>query len=168
MTVLEPKDICEFLVVAEDHEFRAYQAGSPQGVLVVPEVQTEAGARVLKSDGGDFRKWMKRSAPMVNVQLQSRERLLVLRSADYWLPLVFLASDVALPVYLNLVANYLYDKMKGALKGEKARVHLSAVYEATPSGVVKRFNFEGDVEALQKVIKKFDLNEFLDDTPPSD
>lgn len=168
MSVLEPKEICEFVAVPDAHEFRAYRASKPRGILVVPELQTEAGGRVLKSDGGDFRKWIKRNAPTVTVEMQSRKPLLVLRSADYWLPLVFLATDVALPIYLNLVASYLYDKMKGALKGEKPRVHLSAVYEETPSGVVKRFNFEGDVNALQKVIKKFDLNEFLDDTPPSE
>ncbi len=79
------------------------------------------------------------------------------------MPLVFLASDITLPIYLNIVANYLYEKMKGALKGEKSRVHLSAMYKNTSDGITKKFEFEGDVDALQKAITKFNLNKYLED-----
>lgn len=74
-----------------------------------------------------------------------------------------LSSDVSVQFYLNLVANYVYDKLKGALKGEKIRVRFSAVYEEPKTGVIKRFDFEGDEQALAKTIKRFDLNRFLDD-----
>ncbi|HEY0686625.1 MAG TPA: hypothetical protein VGD45_30070 [Steroidobacter sp.] len=167
MLGIEPKDLVEFVPVVDDREYRAFQAANSRGILIVPEVYGEAG-RVLTSDGGDFRKWTKHNAPSISIQVQEKQPLLVRRSASYWLPLVFLATDIALPIYLNLVASYLYDKMKGALGNEKPRVHFSAVFEETPSGVVKRFNFEGDVDALQKLIKKFDLNEFLDDTRTPD
>ena len=53
--------------------------------------------------------------------------------------------------------------MKGALKNDVTRVHLSVVYDDSVSGITKRFNFEGDVKALEKAIKKFDMNQFLDD-----
>src|SRR4029450_9456954 len=99
-----------------------------------------------------------RNAPSLPVEVPPSEHRLVLRSGDYWLPLAFLASDVALPVYLNLVASYIYEKMKGVLKGDRARVRFSAVYE--DRGVLKRFDFDGDQDALKTAIKKLDPNEF--------
>lgn len=163
MSILEPKEICEVVAVEDDGEFRVYRQGNPTGFLMVPERHGQSEGLVLKSDGGDFAKWIRRNAPTIDVRLPSANRKLVFRSGDYWLPLVFLASDVTLQVYLNLVANYLYDKMKGALTRETTRVHLSATYKDNESGIVKRFNFEGDAEALQKVVKKVDLNRFLDE-----
>lgn len=163
MPVLEPKQVCEIVTVEDDTDFITYKKSNPTGLVMLPEQYGESKQLVLKSDAGDFAKWLKTNASTIKVKVGKADQRLVLRSGDYWLPLVFLASDVALPIYLNLVANYLYEKMKGALKGETACVHLSAVYEDKTTGVVKRFNFEGDAEALQKAIKRFDLNQFLDE-----
>jgi len=163
MHSLESKQICETVVVDDDANFRSYIKTNPTGFVVVTEPYGELDGLTLPSDAGDFSKWVRQNTPSVNVETHKADRYIVRRSGDYWLPLVFLASDIALPIYLNLVANYIYDKMKGALKGEAARVHLSAVYEDRNAGVVKRFNFEGDLDSLQKVIKRFDLNQFLDE-----
>jgi hypothetical protein len=136
---------------------------NPSGLELVAEQYGEGKQVAMKSDAGDFAKWLRTHNPEVNVTLETRTPKLVLRSGDIWLPLVFLASDIALPVYLNLVASYLYDKMKVVLKGETTRIHLCAEFEDKANGKIKRFTFEGDAEALQKVIKRFDLNEFLDE-----
>ena len=116
----------------------------------------------VRDSAGDFAKWVKANAPTVPVELRQPADRLMLRSADYWLPLVFLSSDVSVQFYLNLVANYVYDKLKGALKGDDSGC-VSAVYEEPQNGVIKRFDFEGDEQALAKAIKRFDLNRFLDD-----
>lgn len=160
MSVLEPKDIAEVVDVADEAAYRQF-AASNTGLALIPEEYGEKKEVLLQSDGGDFTKWLRAAHPHVSVVVQGQAPKLALRSGDYWLPLVFLASDIALPVYLNIVASYLYEKMKGALKGDSTRVHLSVVYEDKESGKVKRFNFEGDTEALQKAVKKLDLNKFL-------
>ncbi len=85
---------------------------------------------------------MRKNNPNINIEVQKADKRLLLRSGDYWLPIVFLARDITLPLYLNIVANYLYEKMKGALKGEKARVHLSAIYEDSSKDLTKKFDFE--------------------------
>lgn len=162
MSVLEHKDIAEVVDVTDDTAYRQF-AASNKGLALVPEEYGEKNELLLKSDGGDFTKWLRAAHPDVPAVVQGQAPKLVLRSGDYWLPLVFLASDIALPVYLNIVASYLYEKMKGALKNDPTRVHLSVMYEDKESGKVKRFNFEGDAEALQKAIKKLDLNKFLDE-----
>ncbi len=53
--------------------------------------------------------------------------------------------------------------MKGALKGEKPRVHFSALYQDASEGITKKVEFEGDVDSLRKIINKFNINEFLND-----
>lgn len=60
------------------------------------------------------------------------------------------------------LGNYLYDRLKGVLRGKPARVHLTAIYRDRGDGVVKQFNYSGDAEMLQKLISKpLDLNKFL-------
>ncbi len=130
---------------------------------MVPEISGHKKQLSLKADAGDFAKWIRVNQPECKVELPKVESLLVLRNSDCWLPLVYLATDVALPVYLNIVSTYIYDKMKGALVGETVRIHLSAMYEDKKAGIVKKFVFTGDREALESAIRKFDVNEFMND-----
>jgi hypothetical protein len=131
-------------------------------LTLFPEEHGESRQLVLRADGADFAKWVRAQHPELAVTVQHADRQLVFRSGDCWLPLVFLASDITLPIYLNLVSSYLYDKMKGALRGETARVHLTAEYEDPSTGLVKRFTYDGDAATLRETIKKFNLNQFLD------
>lgn len=163
MTILEPQDRCELRNIEDDSAFRAFSAKYPTGLEMVAEQYGEGKQFAVKSDAGDFVKWLRANSPDLKVVLDSKAPKLVLRSGDIWLPLTFLASDIAFPVYLNLVASYLYERMKGALKGEPTRVHLCAEFEDKANGKIKRFTFDGDAEALQKAIKRFDVNKFLDE-----
>lgn len=163
MTIHAPKDACDLTTVENNAAFRAFLAKNPSGLELVAERYGEGNQVAMKSGAGDFAKWLKAYDPQVSVTLEPNVPKLVLRSGDVWLPLTFLASDIALPVYLNLVASYLYEKMKGTLKSESTRVHLCAEFEDKANGKIKRFAFDGDAEALQKAIKRFDLNEFLNE-----
>src|SRR5882724_5950466 len=154
--LLAQKNVCEIVRFEHNSDFRAYLATNPTGLAIVPERRGEADELILKGDARMFAKWITINKPSVFVDIQKADKELQLRSSDHWLPLVFLATDVALPVFLHIVAAYLFDRLKGALRGESARVHLSVVYEDKTAGLIKRFNFEGDAETLQKIIKKFD------------
>jgi hypothetical protein len=162
MSLLEPRNVAEVATLEDDADFRDFMSREPKGLMIVPEPYG-GSTLAMRESAGDFAKWLKLQSPTVPVEVRQPGDRLVLRCGDYWLPLVFLASDVALPVYLNLVANYIYDKMKGALKGDKARVRLSAVFEDRDAGITKRFDFDGDPDTLAKTIKRFDLNRFLDE-----
>lgn len=160
--MFEAKEICELINIENDSDFDDFIKTNAKGLAMLPEKLPYSDKLAMKSDAGDFAKWLQANSSAINVEIKHADRRFVLRSGDYWLPLVFLANDVSLPIYLNLVSSYLFEKMKGALKGEKVRVHLSAEYQDQQNGIVKKFNFEGDVDTLQNVIKKFDLNKFLD------
>lgn len=163
MSLLEPRDRVEVVTVEDASDFREFQARAPRGVTIVPETFGDPPRLAVRDSAGDFVKWAKQNAPTVSVEMRQPADRLVLRSADHWLPLAFLASDVSVQFYLNLVANYVYDKLKGSLKGDNIRVRFSVVYEESETGAIKRFDFEGDEQALAKTVKRFDLNRFLDD-----
>jgi hypothetical protein len=159
---LDDKETCE-MVVVDDPDFQSFLRAGIAGLKFVPRPYRNCKGKLMSPDAGDFSKWLYRNHSEINLTLDKGDGTLILRSRDFWLPLVFLASDVALPIYLNLVSNYLYDRMKGALRNEKPRVHLEAVFHDKKEGISKKFSYEGDAEGLQNAIKKFDLNRFLDE-----
>lgn len=160
--LFDDRELCEVRIVDDDREFRDFLSSNPTGITFIPEKYKGCEGLLMKPDAGDFAKWLRQNKSDINVEMRKTDKRLVLRSGDYWLPLVFLASDVALPIYLSLVSNYIYDRMKGALIGEKARVHLEVIYEDKEESITKKFTFEGDGDGLKEAIKKFDLNKFMD------
>ncbi|MCE7868592.1 MAG: hypothetical protein DYG83_17620, partial [Candidatus Brocadia sp. AMX2] len=119
MDIFDDKESCEIVIIDGDKEFRDFLNSSLSGIMIVPEKYQGCEGLVLKPDAGDFSKWLRKNKPELNVEVRKADKRLVLKSNDFWLPFVFLAQDVALPFYLNLVTNYVYDRMKGALRGEK-------------------------------------------------
>jgi hypothetical protein len=167
MSLPEPKDVREIVDVELDSEFRDYLASSPKGIALRAQPYGDESTPVIKAAAGDFAKWLRDAHPDVNVAFPQTANRLLLRNDEIWMPLVFLATDITLPVYLNIVASYLYDRMRGLLRGENLRVHLSVEYQDDSSGKTKRFNFVGDPETFKATIKKIDVNAFFDDDPPS-
>lgn len=161
--MFESKDIREISTVEDDSDFRDFIASNPAGIRFIPKAYGDRIPTTINAEGGDFAKWIQLHNPSINVDLDNGVPRLVLCSGDIYLPLAFLASDVAFPIYLNLVSSYLWEKTRGALKSDKPRIHFSAEYEDKVNGVTKRFKFEGDADALQNAIKPFDLNRFLDE-----
>ncbi len=151
MDIFDDKEISEEKNLEDNHQFREYLDSAAKGLLFVHEPFREIEDVVAQPDTGDFVKWIKKNCPEIAVETQKYQKHLALRSNDFWLPIVFLASDVTLPIYLNLVANYLYDKTKGLLKGEQNRVHFSAVYEDKTTGTTKNSFLKGTKRLFKKL-----------------
>lgn len=149
----------------DDTDYQAFLSQEGQGLRFVPEPYGTDRPPSVASDFGDFAKWIRQQEPSIPVSVPTDAPKLLLRNADVWLPLVYLASDTSVQVFLNMAASYLYDKAKGSLKNDRPRVHMRAVYQDKQTGKTKKFEFSGDSEALTKAIKRFDLNNFFDDTP---
>jgi hypothetical protein len=146
--------------VVQDAAFDRFVSEVGVGIQLVAEPIDSEGGIALRPDGVDFAKWIREKHATIPVSVPSAPRQ-VLHSHDIWIPLAFLATDCGLPVFLSLVANYAYDRLKGALKGANPTIHLSAEYIDTKSGEIRRFQFKGDAKALQASIRKFDPNKFL-------
>jgi len=149
--------------IEDDSDFQDYLSAFSHGVRLVPEAYG-TGAPGLRADGGDFAKWLKHAQPELPISLPTSTPRIALNGADVWLPLIYLAGDVSMQVFLNMVASYLYDKHKGKLPSDKPRVHLSVMYQSKRDGITKKFEFSGDGEALTRAVKRFDLNNFFDES----
>lgn len=163
MDIFDDKESCELIEIEDDSDFRMFLNSEPSGLKFLPEKYQDCDEDVIKQEVGSFSKWLRQNHSNINVYVPQTHKKLVLKDNDFWMPLVFLATDITLPVYLSIVSNYIYDRMKGALSNEKSRIHLEAVYQDKKNGVTKKFLYDGTVEGMQKSVEKFDLNNFMED-----
>lgn len=164
MVDLRFKPVAAVRDVDNDSDFRSFISAGAKGIRFVPEPLGHQGAIGLQSDFGDFAKWLAQRHPEVPATVAADAPRVVLRNSNVWLPLIHLAADTSVQIFLNMAASYLYDRAKGALKHETPKINLSIVYLDKSAGKTKRFEFSGDAEALHKAVKRFDLNNFFDDT----
>lgn len=148
--------------VADEGFHKFAMAGS--GVALVPEAVQQEGPAALKADAGDFRKWMANLHPGTKVSFPEDSPKVLLQSGDIWLPLMYLANDLSVQVFLGMVSNFFYDRTKGLLKGDQPQLHLALVYEEQGDRTTKRLEFTGRAEDLSKVMRKFDANNFFDES----
>lgn len=148
-----------------DAECQDFADSTPAGLRFIAEAQYGGSPASLKADFGDFAKWIRLQQPDLVIQIPERTPKIALHGADVWLPLIQLAADTSIQVFLNMAASYLYDRAKGALKTDTQRVHMSVIYQDKREGKTKKFEFSGDTEALAKAIKRFDLDNFFRDSP---
>jgi len=163
MEYFSQKDIAELIDITNMENYQKFILMQKSGIFIASEFAGQSETTAIKSEAGSFAKWIAKHHPNIQVGIEQQKPRLILNSGDIFLPLVFLASDVAFPIYLNIVSSYVYDMMRNSLRGEKTYVHFSVEFKDELQGKTKRFNFEGDTESLQKAIKRFDLNKFLDD-----
>lgn len=160
--IFRSKLVMSNLPMEDKRGFKEYGRSTTKGFYFVPEPYgglTES----LAADFGDFVKWVRNEYPDTPVSFPTGVPRIALHGADLWLPLVYLASDTSMQIFLSMVSNYLYDKAKGQLKTEHPRVHVSVIYEDKKQGRTKKFEFSGDQETLTKAIKRFDLDNFFND-----
>jgi hypothetical protein len=67
------------VTVEGDRDFQSYLATNPNGLAMLPEVWRESPEPVLKSDAGDFAKWLKINAPSIHVEMRKTDKRLLLR-----------------------------------------------------------------------------------------
>ena len=106
---------------------KAFAESTRTGLRFIAEAQYEGSLASLKADFGDFAKWIRLQKPDFVIQIPEGTPKIVLRGADIWLPLIQLAADTPMQVFLNMAASYLYDRTKGALKTDTPRVHISVI-----------------------------------------
>jgi len=149
----------EIVDIEKDPDFQDFLNSNRKGIFCVPESSTNDN--LLMADTFRFAKWVKQNEDKVEINVCKGDGYNDLRSSDIWLPLVYLASDISLPIYLSIVANYLYDYTRGALRHDEATVHLEAIYLDKKKNKLKKFTYSGPQKGLEKTVKKFDLNKFM-------
>ena len=80
---------------------------------------------------------------------------LSLHSFDIWMPIIWVGSEVLLPLIVNMAANYIYDKMKGR---EKEDTQVDMTFIVKTKGKSKSLHYKGNANTFEKTFNKIDLN----------
>ena len=115
----------------------------------------------LSSEAQPFAKWLRVNRPDLPVHLDSGSTL-ALHSGDLWMPLAFLGSEVAVHLYIDLVAHYIYDKVRGALHHDSPKAEVSFVFQ-NKSGTITRVYYKGPAKEFKECFQKVDIIRLLED-----
>lgn len=78
-----------------------------------------------------------------------------LHSFDIWMPIIWVASNVLLPIAVNMVSNYIWEKRKGH-ENEDTQVDVTFIVKS--KGKEKSIHYKGDAETFKEQFKKIDIN----------
>lgn len=93
--IFEPKDTHKIEAIDDNHEFIAFIGKNPKGILCVPEKVTEKSPyNIVMPQTYDFAKWIRKNKKDIIINVAPSEGVKSLHSNDFWMPIVFLASDV--------------------------------------------------------------------------
>ncbi len=160
--IFNKQDTVNIETINNLQEYNPFLMSNQKGILCIPAASLDSSRQhVVLPETYNFAKWIRKNRKDINIDVLPSKGVQHLRSSDFWMPIVLLASDVSLQVYLGLVTSYLYDVIRGALKHDKATVHVEAIYKDS-KGTIKKFSYSGSVEGLGKTIKKIDINKFME------
>ncbi|MEN6385641.1 MAG: hypothetical protein ABFD79_10635 [Phycisphaerales bacterium] len=122
-----------------------------EGVFLSAEKNFRKENEVLKQDTFKFAKWMRQNKPEIKVEIEKCNNIINLRSHEVWIPLIFLGTNVALPLFLNAVYDYLKFVFRGNLSEDSSRVHLKVIYKDKEK--YKELDYNGSLEGFEKIKK---------------
>ncbi len=78
-----------------------------------------------------------------------------LHSFDIWMPLIFIAKDILLPIIINVVSDYINEKRKGR---EDEPCDVDITFKVKHGNDVKELHYKGSAEAFKDNFEKIDIN----------
>lgn len=91
----------------------------------------------------------------IDLLADSDIRIRSLHSFDIWMPIIWVAEFILLPIAINLVSDYIVDKIKGREK-EDTKVDVSFIVKR--DGEEKTIHYSGDAKTFKESFEKIDLN----------
>ena len=132
---LELRDV-EILILPSSEEKNAFYSGTLEILDYLHENSDSTKVEIFSTD--------------------DEYRELGLHSADFWIG-TFWVSSVVVPLLVNLISNYIYDKLKAK---DDDHVSLKVIVEGK-KGKSKAISFDGNVENLNKALDA--VSELSDD-----
>lgn len=124
--------------------------------LVLPSKYSE-NEYLFAQESIEFIKFCRKKNTENSIDLlaDSDIRIRSLHSFDIWMPVIWIAKFILLPIAINLVSDYICEKIKGREK-EDAKVDVTFVVKR--DGEEKTLHYSGDAKAFKKSFEKIDLN----------
>lgn len=136
-------------------------------IILLPDLDIKEGVdRAFQPDIVSFYKYtVANNESGIKIELfenKGEEKILALHSFDIWIPTVAILNVILLPIVLNLVSSYVYDRMKGRPKDEPT-VHFRLIVENQETGKSKQLFYKGPMEGFKEGFEKIDVNKIWED-----
>lgn len=82
-------------------------------------------------------------------------QILSLHSFDIWMPVIWVASSVLLPIVINMVSSYIYDKLRGR-ENEEAKVDVTFIVKRDQEE--RTIHYSGSAKTFKESFEKIDIN----------
>ena len=79
-----------------------------------------------------------------------------LHSSDIWMPFLWIGSSIVLPLLVNLVSNYIWDKIRGR-EQENSNIHVTIMVQQGQNS--KELQYNGDVKNFIETFEKIDFTQ---------
>lgn len=122
-------------------------------LLILPRKYEKQGY-CFASHSVDFVKFCRSQNADVEILSTDDFKVLDLHSFDIWMPIIYVAEQILLPLAISLVANFISSKKKGR-EHEKARVNVDIVYKKGKKEV--DIHYDGDADTFKEVMDKLEL-----------
>lgn len=105
----------------------------------------------------DFIKFCRNHSPEHSFDVLADDDIEIrsLHSFDIWMPIIYVASNVLLPIAINMVSSYICEKMKGR---EKENANVDVTFYVKKEGEEKYIHYSGDAKTFRDNFEKIDLN----------
>lgn len=145
------------LVVTEEISFMLQKdISDQQEILIIPESHTDDGA-VFSQESIPFYKFVRNIAPDTKIDFDAKREEIqerALHSFDIYMPIVFIATNILLPIVVGLVTNYIDTKMKGR-EHEECTVKMKFIVKTADS--YKKLEYDGPAKDFEKTFEKIDI-----------
>lgn len=104
-----------------------------------------------------FYKYCKSKNLEENIDILADENIKVrsLHSFDIWMPLIFVATNILLPIAVNIVSDYIIQKRKGR---EEEPCDVDITFKVKHGDDFKELHYKGSAEAFKENFEKIDIN----------
>ena len=124
--------------------------------LVVPSEYKE-NAFYFAQESISFVKFCRQKNPENSIDLLADSDIQVrsLHSFDIWMPVIWVTGSMGPPIAINLVSDYIKDKLKGR---EKEDTKVDVTFIVKRDGEEKNIRYSGDAKVFKDAFEKIDLN----------
>ncbi|WP_061215360.1 hypothetical protein [Syntrophomonas wolfei] len=124
-------------------------------ILAVP-IRYDDGEYYYAQETISFLKYCRQTDPEHSADVLSDGdiKLRSLHSFDIWMPVIWIGSSIVLPLVINLVSNYIWEKMRGR-EQEDAKVNITIMVQQGKN--TKELHYNGDARTFSETFEKIDI-----------
>ena len=124
-------------------------------ILAIP-IRYDDGEYYFAQETINFLKYCRQTKPeySADVLADGDIKLRSLHSFDIWMPVIWIGSNIVFPIVINLVSNYIWEKMRGR-EQEDTKVNITIIVQQ--ENEIKELHYDGDAKTFSERFEKIDI-----------